>query len=399
MKSREPRSPADRRASLPDLVRIERCKRLPEFGPRIFFFSGGTALREATRALKRYTHNSIHLVTPFDSGGSSAVLRRAFQMLGVGDLRNRLMALADETELGNPHVSALFSHRLDEDGEASELVSALSAMIEGSHELIAAVVDSRRRIIRAHLARFRREMPVGFDLRGANIGNLILAGGFLNNEHDLDSVLYQFSKFVSARGTVRPTAKQDAHLAAIHEGGERTLGQHLLGKPETLDRGRIEDLYLTASLEGGEPVEVPADEVSLELIGDAELICLPMGSFFGSLLANLLPRGVGEALAARDCPKVYIPNAGEDPEMRGYTLCGAVEKLIELVRRDAGRDVPVSCILDFVLIDGRGADYALELDLDGVRDLGIEVIDMDLAAECRDRLDAQKLVEALISLV
>ena len=44
---------------------------LPALGPRLVFFTGGTALRGLSRSLTRYTHNSVHLVTPFDSGGSS----------------------------------------------------------------------------------------------------------------------------------------------------------------------------------------------------------------------------------------------------------------------------------------------------------------------------------------
>ena len=66
-----------RAASVPDPLRVARCRRAPELGPRILFFTGGSALRDLSIVLKRYTHNSIHLVTPFDSGGSSAALREA----------------------------------------------------------------------------------------------------------------------------------------------------------------------------------------------------------------------------------------------------------------------------------------------------------------------------------
>ena len=62
-----------RLVALPDPTRVERCARLPELGPKVLFFSGGTALRDVSRRLKRYTHNSIHLITPFDSGGSSGL--------------------------------------------------------------------------------------------------------------------------------------------------------------------------------------------------------------------------------------------------------------------------------------------------------------------------------------
>ena len=61
-----------------DQTRLKQVRtRLRARAPRILFFSGGTALRETSRKLVRHTRNSIHLVTPFDSGGSSAVIRQA----------------------------------------------------------------------------------------------------------------------------------------------------------------------------------------------------------------------------------------------------------------------------------------------------------------------------------
>mmetsp|Transcript_9510 Transcript_9510/g.22395 ORF Transcript_9510/g.22395 Transcript_9510/m.22395 type:complete len:219 (-) Transcript_9510:2875-3531(-) len=107
------RIPVTRTLTCPDMVRVDRCHRLPEYGPQILFFSGGSALRELSGILKNYTHNSIHLITPFDSGGSSAEIRRAFQISAVGDLRNRLVSLSDESTLGKPEVINFFSFRLN----------------------------------------------------------------------------------------------------------------------------------------------------------------------------------------------------------------------------------------------------------------------------------------------
>ena len=85
-----------RTVEIPDALRISRYRKIPDLGPRSLFFSGGSALNGLCKTLKGYTHNSIHLVTPFDSGCSSAEFRRAFDMPSIGDLRSRLMALADE---------------------------------------------------------------------------------------------------------------------------------------------------------------------------------------------------------------------------------------------------------------------------------------------------------------
>ena len=68
-----PRVVIARSAKLPDPERVALFRRAPELGPRLLFFSGGSALRELAEILVEYTHNSIHCITPFDSGGSSAM--------------------------------------------------------------------------------------------------------------------------------------------------------------------------------------------------------------------------------------------------------------------------------------------------------------------------------------
>lgn len=88
----------------------------PPLGPRLVF-TGGTALRDLSRQLIHYTHNSVHLVTPFDSGGSSAALRRSFAMPAVGDIRNRLLALADSAVVPAA-VMAFCASRLPDKCEA-----------------------------------------------------------------------------------------------------------------------------------------------------------------------------------------------------------------------------------------------------------------------------------------
>ena len=56
-----------RTIEIPDVLKIERYRRTPELGPKILFFSGGSALKTLSQRLIQYTHNSIHLITPFDS--------------------------------------------------------------------------------------------------------------------------------------------------------------------------------------------------------------------------------------------------------------------------------------------------------------------------------------------
>jgi len=147
-----------RTVDLPDPVKVARYEKNPELGPVLLFFSGGTALRNLSRHLIRYTHNSIHVITPFDSGGSSAELRKAFKMPAVGDIRNRLMALADQSFKGNPDIYKLFSYRLAKDDTRPNLLRELTQMAKGSHPGVAKIVDPMRKIIRNHLYLFLEKM-------------------------------------------------------------------------------------------------------------------------------------------------------------------------------------------------------------------------------------------------
>lgn len=386
---------------LPDPLRVDRARRLPELGPRLLFFSGGSALRRTSRALKRLTHNSIHLITAFDSGGSSATLRRAFGVLSVGDLRNRLMALADESVRGNPEIYRLFSYRFSTDEDRSLLEARLHAMIAGSDVLIADVPSPMRRLIRTYLKIFREHMTDDFDLRGASIGNLVLVGGWLNNDQDIDSVVFLFSKLVEVRGTVLPVVDGSLHLAADLRDGSTVVGQHLFGAKQAPPLpAPIERLRLVRALDDPSPAAASIHDKVRSLIASADLVCFPVGSFYSSVVANLLPQGVGRAVAQADCPKVYVPNTGRDPEQAGHTIYDCVTTLLAHLRADAGRDTPTHRLLDFVLVDQASGAYAETESLARVADLGVRVLETDLGSSSgAPELDGDQLAEALVSFV
>ncbi len=384
---------------LPDQTRVARCQRAPELGPRVLFFSGGSALRPLSRKLKEYTHNSVHLITPFDSGGSSAGLREAFDMLSIGDLRNRLVALADESSRGNPEIYRLFCYRMAKDGELGELRGELDAMISGQHELVAAVVQPMRQIIQTHLGFFRARAAQTFNLRGANIGNLLLTGGFLSQDRNIRSTLFLFSKLLEVRGIVMPTAESTAHLAAELSNGELVVGQHrLTGKEVAPLTHAVRSLFLVDSLERAHRVTVEGDPQALKLVRKADVICYPMGSFYTSLLANLLPAGVGRAVAEAGCPKVYIPNMGHDPEQVGLSVDESVQTLLETLNRDFETEQHPSKFLSMVLVDTQRGEYKARVDRERIEALGVRVVDTQLVREDCAGICPRLLSEILLTL-
>lgn len=384
---------------LPNPVKLARYAKSPELGPRLLFFSGGTAIRELSRALIKHTHNSIHVMTPFDSGGSSAVLRKAFRMPAVGDVRNRIMALADQSLTGNPEIYDLFAHRLPKNKPQSELVAELGNMAKGNHILVQSIPDPMRKIIRNHLVRFMGYMPEDFDLRGASIGNLVLTAGYLDNQRHLDPVIYIFSKLVAARGIVRPVINEDLHLVSVMKNGERVVGQHLItGKECSPIESPIERLYLAEEGKPEKPLVAPIRDKMINLIHRAELICYPMGSFYSSIIANLLPFGVGKAAAENPCPKVFVPNTKPDCECYGMDVASQVETLVSYLKKDVP-EAQVQYLLNFVLLDSDDSRYEGGVDEERIRGLGVEPVRCSLVSpESNPLVDAERLASLLLSL-
>ena len=371
-------------------------------GPRILFFSGGSALRGVARALKRSTWNSIHIVTPFDSGGSSARIREAFHMLSVGDLRNRLLTLADEGDDGDAALYHMLAFRLPIDGDATELRERLARIVDGDDPLIEPVGEPARSVMREMLGSCAEILPGSFDLRGASIGNLVLAGGYLREGRTIGPVIETVSEHIRARGIVCPVTAEDLHIGARLRDGSEIIGQHrLTGKQSAPITSPIEDIYL---MKDGERAVGHASAAALELIASADMIGYPMGSFFSSVLCNLLPRGVGRAIAASAAPKVFLPNAGTDPEQLGMSVEDAVHRIVGTVRRDAGADTPEDRILNTVILDPHD-DLYTDAPVGSLPDVrlalaGFEVLRMPLA-DARPgtvRYDAGLLSEALLSL-
>lgn len=64
-------------------------------GPYILAVGGGTGLSTLLRGIKAYTRNITAVVAVTDEGGSSGRIRNEWGMLPPGDVRNCIVALAE----------------------------------------------------------------------------------------------------------------------------------------------------------------------------------------------------------------------------------------------------------------------------------------------------------------
>ena len=239
-------------------------------GLHIVAIGGGTGLPVVLRSLKPHTQNITALVTVADDGGSSGHLRREMGVLPPGDLRNNLVALADNEKL----MTKLFQYRFS-----------------------------------------------GGDLEGHAFGNLFIAAledvvrkDSTNEQSSLVEALLQAEKILNIQGRVLPSTLTDVQLAAtIRRKEGRTItvkGESLIGQTE----GKVEHLTLT-------PDPVTAYPPSVEAILAANLIVVGPGSLYTSILPNLLVREVADAVRASNATKIYVCNVATQPgETESYTV-------------------------------------------------------------------------------
>ncbi len=244
--------------------------RILERGPRVVALGGGTGLSTLLRGLKETTSNITAVVTVTDDGGSSGRLRAELDVLPPGDVRNCILALAED----EARMARLFQHRFFGAGE----------------------------------------------LHGHSVGNLLLVG-LEQATGGFDRAIEEMSHILNVRGRVLPATLTRTQLVALMEDGEWVEGETRVAR----DPRRIRQIRLSTS-------PVPPHPEVLEAIERAELLLLGPGSLYTSLIPNLLVDGISEALEKATCEKMYVANLmTEHGETDGYTLRHHLRVLNEYV--------------------------------------------------------------------
>ena len=114
------------------------------------------------------------------------------------------------------------------------------------------------------------------------------------------------------------------------------------------------------------------------------------------MVVNLLPHGVGEAVAANPCPKVFVPNPVGDPELFGHSVEDQARVLHKYLVQSGAPDK--GCILTHIVMDSQ-AEYPGNTEAEQLDALGISVMYTPLVVDESEQLfSSKRLVEALISL-
>ncbi|MCF0157735.1 gluconeogenesis factor YvcK family protein [Veillonella caviae] len=238
-------------------------------GPKIVVIGGGTGLSNLLRGLKAHTSNLSAIVTVADDGGSSGRLRKDFQMIAPGDLRNCLVALAEQEGV----MENLFRYRF-----------------EGNNEL-----------------------------SGHSFGNLFITALAQVYDGDVEEALEAASKLLRVRGRVIPSSTELIKLSAEMMDGSIVDGESNIphsGKP-------IRRVFST-------PTNPKPEGAALQAIDEADVIILGPGSLYTSIIPNLLTDKIADHVRASKANKIYIANVMTQPgETSGYSLADHVQAIID----------------------------------------------------------------------
>lgn len=311
---------------------------------KIAIIGGGTGLAVLSRGLKKYPVDISAIVSVADDGGSTGIIRDQIDMPAPGDIRNVMSALSEvETMLED-----LFTYR------------------------------------------FKKE-----EISGHSLGNLMLAAMY-DISGDFATAVSELSKILNVKGTVIPSTNVSPKLAARMVDDSIIIGESYIPKVKK----EIEEMYLI-------PTNIDATPAAVDAILESDIIVLGPGSLFTSIIPNLLPKGIAEAL--RECKgiKVYVSNLLEQPGetmgMSAYDHLIAIEKHLK------------ASVIDYVILNEkdvysqmastykqRGV-HIIESEQDKIIKHGVKVItDEDLIivdSEGVVRHNNEKLAEIIYDIV
>jgi uncharacterized cofD-like protein len=256
------------------------------------------------------------VVTVTDDGGSSGRLRKEFNVLPPGDIRNCIAALSEDEAL----LSRLFQHRFH----------------------------------------------AGTGLNGHSFGNLFLTA-LTAITGDFAEAVKQSSEILATRGRIYPSTTSDVQLEAVMADGTRVVGETNI----TASTKRIVEIQLL-------PADAQPLPQTLEAIAAADLITIGPGSLFTSLVPNLLVRGISEAVVASRAVKVFVCNLmTEANESLGLTAADHIRVLHEHAR---ARIVDYAMLNRTPVPGDLKAKYAaeggtqIEVDVAAIEKLGVKVM-------------------------
>lgn len=247
--------------------------------PKITVIGGGTGLPVILNSLKERDAEVTAIVTVADDGGSSGALRKIFNTVPPGDIRNVLVALSSMPKA----QKEIFQYRFESEDHT---------------------------------------------LNGHSLGNLILLA-----TSEMHGSMYQaiqlLAKMMNCDGHVYPAADEPLILHARYTDGTLGSGESHIARPDKT----IE--YVTVSTTDKDNVLITPGKKVISSIMEADMVVLGPGSLYTSILPTLMIPDVGNAIKDTPAQVLYISNImTQMGETEGFTDSNHVEVLCQHIGAD-----------------------------------------------------------------
>jgi uncharacterized cofD-like protein len=321
---------------------------------RIVSIGGGTGLSTLLKGLKKYVAHGgaprvagdpvveiSAIVTVTDDGGSSGRLRRELDILPPGDIRNCMVALAEDESL----LARLFQYRFE----------------------------------------------AGSGLKGHSFGNLFLAV-LSQITGDFPRAVQLSSEVLAICGKIYPSTNSDVHLLAHLVNGKVVEGEtHISRSAVAIER--IEVLPSNCK-------PIPA---ALAAIRRADLITFGPGSLYTSIVPNLMVKGTAKAIAQSPALKACFVNIMCQPgETTGLSAADHVSAVNRHAGREV---VDIAVVNTAPIPEERLSVYKskaanpVEIDMRRLMAMGVQVLARPLLAQGQKvRHDSSLAAEVAIDL-
>jgi uncharacterized cofD-like protein len=314
---------------------------------KIVVIGGGTGAFTVLRGLKQYPLDITAVISTFDSGGSTGMLRDEFGMLPSGDMRRCLVALAPDS--ADTTLRDLFNYRYEGRGS----------------------------------------------LKKHSFGNLFLLALTAVTGSEVGA-LKKAAELLKCKGRVLPVSTDHSRLCARLENGQVIKGEANIDIPKHDGNIPIQKVFLE-----------PRSFIfagAYDAIRAADLIVISPGDLYSSIIPNFLAEGFSDAIRERRGKLAYVMNlmtkwgetndfAASDfaQEVLGYLqqdkfdyiICNRVAIRRQLLKKYASEKA-----------------YPVKLDLPRLRRLAGRVVRQEVVQQTDIvRHDANKLARVLCGLM
>lgn len=240
---------------------------------KVVVIGGGTGTFTVLSGLKGYPLDLVAIVSTADDGGSTGILRDEMGVLPPGDVRQALVALAEDQSV----VRELFNFRFDNNS-----------------------------------------------FKGHSFGNIFLSA-LEKVTGSFDRAVLEAGKVLAIKGVVIPVTNDNVHLRALTANDKEIKGEHNIEAHIWSEESKLKRLWL----------EPPCrlHPLAEKAILQADLIVIAPGSLFTSLIPCLLVEGLREAISKTKAPVAYVSNLmTERGQASGYN----VQDFVKLIERYLG---------------------------------------------------------------